>query len=83
IHNEGMMIMVRIENMFREGNLITLDCFEEGNKEKGHHVIFDIDTFEIKNDATNNIYVRQSIAKAWNYVIEGEPLPREAYSYWC
>lgn len=75
--------MVKIENMVKEGNVLTLDCFEEGDRERAHHVVFDVDSFKIMNDAVNNIYVRQSIAKAWKFISEGAALPREAYSYWC
>ena len=75
--------MVKIENMVQNGNTVTLDCFEEGDRTRSHHVVFDVETFKIKNDATNNIYVRQSIAKAWDYIAAGKALPREEFSYWC
>ena len=75
--------MVKMENITRNGNLITLDCFEEGDRTRGHHVIFDANTLEIKNQADSNIYVRQSIWRIRTILKENADLPSQASSYWC
>ena len=74
--------MVKIENIIRDGNRISMDCYEEGNEERVHHVIFDVRTLEIMNGLQNNIYIRQGIAKIWNYVRKGLELPEKTVSYW-
>ena len=75
--------MVKIENINQDGNIITIDCYEEGDKSRGHHVVFDIDTWEILNGIKNNIYIRQSIARIGTLFEENSELPKEACSYWC
>ena len=74
--------MVKIENIIRDGNKISMDCYEEGNIERAHHVVFDSETLEILNRIQNNIYIRQSIAKIWNYLNDGLELPQKTMSYW-
>jgi hypothetical protein len=74
--------MVKIENIIQDGNIITIDCYEEGDKSRGHHVVFDIDTWQILNGITNNIYIRQSIARIGTLFEENKQLPKEACSYW-
>ena len=74
--------MVRMENIERNGNKISLDCYEEGDSARVHHVEFDADTLEITNQAVNNMYVKQSIAKIWKFLHEKAELPRSASSYW-
>ena len=75
--------MVRMENIERNGNTITMDCYEEGDLERGHHVAYDISTLEITNHAINNIYTRQGIWRIHNILKEGNELPARASSYWC
>lgn len=75
--------MVKMENITRDGDLITLDCFEEGDRSRRHHVIFDANTLEIKNRAESNIYVRQSIWRIKTILKESSELPHQASSYWC
>ncbi len=74
--------MVKIENIIRNGNNISMDCYEEGNIERVHHVVFDVNTLEVMNGLQNNIYVRQGIAKIWNYVRKGLEIPEKTVSYW-
>ena len=75
--------MVKIDNINQSGNVITIDCYEEGDESRSHHVVFDIDTWKILNGVQSNIYVRQSIARIGTLFEEDSVLPREAYSYWC
>ena len=74
--------MVKIENIIRNGNNISMDCYEEGNIERVHHVVFDVNTLEVMNGLQNNIYVRQGIAKIWNYARKGLEIPEKTVSYW-
>ena len=74
--------MVKMENIERNGNIISMDCYEEGDKARAHHVEFDADTLEITNQAVSNMYVRQSIAKIWKLLRNEAELPRCASSYW-
>lgn len=75
--------MVKIENINQEGKIITIDCYEEGDKSRAHHVVFDLDTWQILNGVANNIYIRQSIARIGALFEDNHELPKEAYSYWC
>ncbi|MBQ9210901.1 MAG: hypothetical protein IJ153_04305 [Clostridia bacterium] len=75
--------MVKMENINREGDVISMDCYEEGDLNRAHHVIFDIATLEIKNQAVNNVYTRQGIWRIHSILKEGNQLPRYASSYWC
>ncbi len=75
--------MVKITNIEKIGNKISMDCFEEGFQDRAHHVEFDAETLEVTNDVNVNIYIRQSIAKLWKLLREGNELPSEAISYWC
>lgn len=74
--------MVKIENITQDGKTITIDCFEEGDRTRHHHVVFDIDTWQILNGIQNNIYIRQSIARVGTLFEENPILPKEACSYW-
>lgn len=74
--------MVKIENIVRDGNIVTMDCYEEGDKNRGHHVIFNIDTFEILNGVICDIYVRQSIWRLRKIFDSEKELPNEAVSVW-
>ena len=75
--------MVKIENISQNGRIITIDCYEEGDRNRKHHVVFDIDSWDILNGIQNNIYIRQSIARVGALFEENKQLPKEAYSYWC
>lgn len=75
--------MVKMDNIVRDGDVVSMDCYEEGDVTRSHHVIFDIATLEIKNKAANNIYTRQSIWRIHNLLKESSELPRTASSYWC
>lgn len=74
--------MVRLKNISRTGKQVTMDCYEEGDQGRFHHVVFDAESLEIMNGVKNNIYIRQGIAKIWKYLSSGEELPQEAVSYW-
>ena len=75
--------MVKIDNISKDGNLVTIDCYEEGDTSRNHHVVFDADTLEIMNQSENNIYVRQSRWRIYKILKEGTELPKHASSYWC
>ena len=75
--------MVKMENIERNGDAVSMDCYEEGDINRGHHVVFDIGTLEIINQAVNNIYTRQSIWRIHNLLRESDDLPSKASSYWC
>jgi hypothetical protein len=75
--------MVRMDNIERNGNVISMDCYEEGDLNRAHHVIFDVSTLEIKNQAANNIYTRQGIWRIHSILKESAELPKRASSYWC
>lgn len=75
--------MVKMENIVKNGNSVSMDCFEEGDRSRAHHVEFDAETLEVTNGVKVNIYIRQSIAKIWKFLREGAELPTEAISYWC
>ena len=75
--------MVKMDNIVRDGDVVSMDCYEEGDVNRSHHVIFDIATLEIKNMAVNNIYTRQSIWRIHNLLKESSELPRRESSYWC
>ena len=77
-----MRSMVKIENIEQDGKIITIDCYEEGDKERGHHVVFNIDTWDILNGVPNNIYIRQSMSRIGTLFEENAKLPKEASSYW-
>ena len=74
--------MVKIENIAQNGNIVTIDCYEEGDRSRWHHVVFDIDTWQILNGIPNNIYIRQSISRIGILFEENKVLPKEACSYW-
>ncbi len=38
--------MVKMDNIERNGNVISMDCYEEGDLNRAHHVIFDVSTLE-------------------------------------
>lgn len=75
--------MVKIENITRDGKTVTIDCYEEGDRTRGHHVVYDMDTWDILNGVPNNIYIRQSMARLDTLYEENPNLPEEACSYWC
>ena len=75
-------IMVKIENIIRDGNKISMDCYEEGDIARAHHVVFDVSTLEVISGLKSNIYIRQGIAKIWNYFRKGLEIPDKAVSYW-
>ena len=33
--------MVKMENIIKNGNSVSMDCFEEGDRSRAHHVEFD------------------------------------------
>ena len=75
--------MVKMENIEKTGNEVSMDCYEEGDVNRSHHVIFDVSTLEITNQAINNIYTRQGIWRIHNLLKESKDLPKRASSYWC
>ena len=75
--------MVKMENIKKTGNVISMDCYEEGDMSRSHHVVFDASTLEIKNQAVNNVYIRQSIWRIHNILRDTNDLPKRASSYWC
>ena len=75
--------MVNIENIAQSGNLVTMDCFEEGDRSRVCHVVFDVGTLEVVNGVDVNIYIRQSIAKIHKLIQSGTNLPEKTISYWC
>ena len=74
--------MVKIDNIEKNDNLITMDCYEEGNPDRAHHVVFDADTLEIMNQTEKNIYITQGIWRIYKILKEKACLPRETCSYW-
>ena len=38
--------------------------------------------YEVMSGLQNNIYVRQGIAKIWNYARKGLEIPEKTVSYW-
>lgn len=74
--------MVKIDNIAKEGNLVSIDCYEEGDKTRSHHVVFDADTLEIKNQSEKNAYVRQSMWRIHTILKEGTEPPKATTSYW-
>ncbi len=78
-----MVKIENIKNIIRNGNnIISMDCYEEGDIERVHHVVFDVSTLEVISGLQNNIYVRQGIAKIWNYARKGLEIPEKTVSYW-
>lgn len=75
--------MVKMENIRVNGNLIIVDCYEEGDRDRAHHVEFDKNTLEITNKVENNIYIRQGMWKLYTILREGIELPSKVSSYWC
>ena len=75
--------MVAMENIERRGIIISMDCYEEGDRTRAHHVEFNAETLEITNGIQSNIYIRQGIAKIWKCLRAGTKLPRTLTSYWC
>ena len=75
--------IVKMDNIERNGNIVSMDCYEEGDVSRGHHVVFDVGTLEIMNQAVNNVYTRQSIWRIHKLLKESCELPRRASSYWC
>ena len=53
--------MVKMDHIERKGDVVSMDCYEEGDLNRRHHVLFDIHTLEMKNQAVNNVYTRQGI----------------------
>ena len=51
--------MVKIENIVRDGNKISMDCYEEGDVARAHHVVFDVSTLEVISGLKSSIYIRQ------------------------
>ena len=74
--------MVKIENISQKGNVVTIDCYEEGDRNRWHHVEYNIDTWEILNNAQNNTYISHSMAKIDDLLRETGSLPEKACSYW-
>lgn len=75
--------MVIMDSIERNGNVVSMDCYEEGDVNCGHHVVFDVETLRIMNQAVNNIYTRQAIWRIHDLLKENGELPRKASSYWC
>lgn len=74
--------MVKMENISLEGSIATMDCYEEGDKNRAHHVVFDINTWEILDGDRENLYVGHAIAKIGRLFEENHELPRTTSSYW-
>lgn len=49
---------------------------------RAHHVVFDVSTLDVISGLKSNIYIRQGIAKIWNYFRKGLEIPDKAVSYW-
>ena len=76
--------MVKMENILLVGNLLSMDCYKEGNLNDGFHIVIDVNTFEVISTTLNrpSIYSRQAVAKIRQLFQEGK-LPTEATSVWC
>ena len=57
--------MVRIENIIWGEDVISMDCYEEGKKERHIALVLDANTFQIISPAMEilNFYIGQAIAK--------------------
>ena len=73
--------MVKAENIVRNGDEVTFDCFEEGDRERSHHVVFDVNTWEILNgENKSNLFILHAIAKLEKILEEKGELPKKAIS---
>ena len=77
--------MVKMKNIKRIGDVISMDCYAEG-KEEGHFYIeIDAVTFEIVTNTWNemNAYVFHAFWNVKECVVEGKELPEQMMSMWC
>lgn len=76
--------MVKIKNIFVDGNTISMDCYKEGDMNKHFHLVIDAITFDVISTTLSHpsIYLRQAVKKIVALSQSG-PLPEEAISVWC
>ena len=77
--------MVTMENIRKTGNIISLDCYAEGQKEGHFYLEIDASTFEIITNSHNEMdaYVFHALQRVKACILEGNELPEHMMSMWC
>ena len=77
--------MVKMDNIKRTENIISLDCYAEGDRQQHFYLEIDATSFEILVNSYNemNPYVFHAQQKIREYVLAEDNLPAEALSMWC
>lgn len=76
--------MVKMKNIKRIDNIISMDCYAEGKEEGYFYLELDGITCEIITNSLNeiNAYVFHAWQKVSEYVQEGKELPERVMSMW-
>lgn len=80
-----MILMVKIRNIIDNGEIISMECYVNGDLNQGFHLELDRNTFEIIKNTHNeiDIFVRRAQWKIEEYFEKGEPLPKAINVVWC
>lgn len=75
--------MVKLENINRVDNVISVDCYAEGKEY--FYLEIDATSFEIIVNSINEMdaYVFHAIQKIKELILSGRKLPSHTMSMWC
>lgn len=76
--------MVQIKNIKRNGDIVTMDCYAEGNKDEGFYLEMDCNTFKVvsETDADMSVYVSHARQCVRKFLLNGNALPNHITSMW-
>lgn len=76
--------MVRIENIKRNGDVVTMDCYAEGKKDKYFYLEMNCNTFQIISNTVPDMSVYESHARQCirKLLMHGNALPNHTTSMW-
>ena len=77
--------MVRMKNIKRSDNIISVDCYAEGKEDGYFYLEIDVTTGDIITNSLNemNSYVFHAWQRIRELVSEGKELPDGMISMWC
>lgn len=77
--------MVTMKNIENNGDIITMNCYVEGDQNNSFSLAIDAHTFDIikSSAAGNEFYARQARNRIWLIWEENQKLPEETCAVWC
>lgn len=76
--------MVKMENIRKHENIISVDCYAEGQKTEYFYLEIDVNTFEIITNSHNKMdaYVFHALQRIKDCILTGEELSESMISMW-